>query len=283
MEKHSQKGLGMVEIIIAIGMLGGLILGVMEMSKMMSDNTTKFSVDSDIIVTTNEIITDLSNPANCTATFIGVNALTGTVPHIKVGPQIRHDGSSFVNNLRVKSLTLSATAADITAGTSKLIVEFEKKIQKRLTKKNKFVRLYVVVDASNNITSCRALSGGSGEIWSRGAGIDIYYVGNVAIGHTAPVSALDVAGEIKFGNTASVCGPATEGQQRYSSLLKKMEFCDGTAWKTGSTIKQKNCSTYQVGTNGVTCPVGTQIVQVTSNGGDWGGGDFFTCCELYID
>ncbi len=54
----------------------------------------------------------------------------------------------------------------------------------------------------------------------------------VGIGVTVPTAKLDVAGEIKFGNTASTCDATTEGQQRYNSATKVMEFCNGTAWSS---------------------------------------------------
>lgn len=54
--------------------------------------------------------------------------------------------------------------------------------------------------------------------------------GNVGIGASAPSAKLDVAGEVKFGNTSSACNPGAEGQQRYNSSLKQMEFCNGTIW-----------------------------------------------------
>lgn len=56
-------------------------------------------------------------------------------------------------------------------------------------------------------------------------------VGNVGIGTTSPGAKLDVAGEIKVGNAASTCNASTEGQFRYNSTEKLMEFCNGTNWK----------------------------------------------------
>lgn len=54
---------------------------------------------------------------------------------------------------------------------------------------------------------------------------------NVGVGTPTPAARLDVAGEIKLGNTSSTCNATNEGQQRYNSTLKKMEFCDGVSWK----------------------------------------------------
>lgn len=73
---------------------------------------------------------------------------------------------------------------------------------------------------------------GNGNPWGINAQDAYYTNGNVGIGTTTPVAKLDVAGEVKFGNTSSTCNPANEGQQRYNSAIKNMEFCDGSTWKT---------------------------------------------------
>lgn len=54
--------------------------------------------------------------------------------------------------------------------------------------------------------------------------------GNVGIGTISPAAKLDVTGEVKFGNTSATCDAAHEGQQRYNSTSKGMEFCNGTVW-----------------------------------------------------
>lgn len=45
--------------------------------------------------------------------------------------------------------------------------------------------------------------------------------GDVGVGTTTPTAKLDVAGAVKFGNTAASCNSSTEGQQRYNSISKK--------------------------------------------------------------
>lgn len=54
--------------------------------------------------------------------------------------------------------------------------------------------------------------------------------GNVGIGTSAPTAKLDVAGDIKVGGTSVACTTANEGAQKYNSVSKIMEFCNGTAW-----------------------------------------------------
>lgn len=52
----------------------------------------------------------------------------------------------------------------------------------------------------------------------------------VGIGTATPTSALDVQGSIKIGSTNAPCQSGIEGSIRYNSSSKKMEVCNGTAW-----------------------------------------------------
>jgi|GEM_PF-4346986 len=63
----------------------------------------------------------------------------------------------------------------------------------------------------------------------------------VGIGISNPVAALDVNGEVKFGNTSSTCNATNEGQQRYNSSTKVMEFCNGTAWTVVGSSGRTSC------------------------------------------
>lgn len=54
--------------------------------------------------------------------------------------------------------------------------------------------------------------------------------GNVGVGNAAPETLLDVAGEVKVGNTGSSCVAAREGALRYSTANSCMELCDGLNW-----------------------------------------------------
>lgn len=53
--------------------------------------------------------------------------------------------------------------------------------------------------------------------------------GNVGIGTNDPRAKLDVAGEVKIGNTGLACSVNTAGAMRYNS--GNMEYCDGSSWR----------------------------------------------------
>ena len=56
--------------------------------------------------------------------------------------------------------------------------------------------------------------------------------GNVGIGTVAPNAKLEVAGELKIGNSGVLCSAAQEGSLRYNGLIKCTEICNGTAWSS---------------------------------------------------
>lgn len=90
--------------------------------------------------------------------------------------------------------------------------------------------------------------------------------GNVGIGIADPSAKLDVAGEIKFGNTNSPCNAANEGQQRYNASTKQMEFCNGTMWISGASTGGGGGSlTYNMITSSTTASANHAYVVNSSN------------------
>lgn len=84
--------------------------------------------------------------------------------------------------------------------------------------------------------------------------------GNVGIGTTTPIVALDVTGGIRAGASTAVtsCGMGQangEGSQRYNYTTHKMEFCNGTMW---SPVGGSSLST--VDGASPSCPVGTSLL-----------------------
>lgn len=54
--------------------------------------------------------------------------------------------------------------------------------------------------------------------------------GKVGIGVSAPAATLEVAGDIKVGNSSATCSATTKGSIRYNNATSVLEFCNGTGW-----------------------------------------------------
>ena len=83
----------------------------------------------------------------------------------------------------------------------------------------------------SNATSSITLWGGTvgGNIWALNSG-------NTGVGTTNPFTKLEVAGALKFGDTADTCDNNHSGTLRYNSTSDQTYLCDGVRW-----INQKNC------------------------------------------
>jgi len=216
-KKMTKAGFSLVEIMVALGISGIVSMGVLQISKMMNQNSTKFNVDSDTTLITNEIVAILSNPTNCLATFSlknAVNTAAGIVNSILLNTQPRYVTNAATGNSGVKinsySLSDADSDVDVATNTTNLIIHFaRKKAQTGTGDIIKKVKLYVEVNASKQITSCRSLSSSNSDIWSRGNAGDIYYSGgNVGIGTSAPTASLTVDGNALFGTTTAVATTA---------------------------------------------------------------------------
>jgi hypothetical protein len=54
--------------------------------------------------------------------------------------------------------------------------------------------------------------------------------GNVGIGTLTPAAPLDVAGDVKVGNSSASCTASNKGSIRYNNVSSVLEFCNGTGW-----------------------------------------------------
>ncbi|MDD5005155.1 MAG: hypothetical protein PHS93_01465 [Candidatus Omnitrophica bacterium] len=82
--------------------------------------------------------------------------------------------------------------------------------------------------------------------------ITIASTGNVGIGTPSPAAKLHVAGTTQFDGDVS-----------------------------GLELEFYNCTTYSV-SGGGSCGDNKVVTNIYSNGGDWGGGDTFTCCNVRV-
>jgi len=196
MQINNKQGLGLVEILITLGLLGGITLGVMQLTKSMFKNKSKFDFDSDASFMTNEMISILSDSENCKNTFQGLSANNGTVNRLKYKTSDKFIINSVSGNSQIKILSyrLDGTDADadLVNKVTVLKTEFEAKKIQGASAVNviKRIKIKFTEDAANNIISCYAIAAGKSDFWIKGSGAnlnDIYYPsGKVGIGTATP-------------------------------------------------------------------------------------------------
>jgi len=78
------------------------------------------------------------------------------------------------------------------------------------------------------------VSAGGGNLWSgtsTGAIWSANGTNNVGIGTSSPTAKLDVAGDLKIGDTSGVCNASKKGGMRYNATSRQTYLCDGVKWK----------------------------------------------------
>jgi len=105
------------------------------------------------------------------------------------------------------------------------------------------------------------------------------------IATASPEAALDVAGEIKIGNTSLACSATTEGAIRYNSAGSSHEFCDGATWQAfvgvqptspptapaGAGYFVMTATTWNSGFGGLTGADANCLTEISTTYTDWNG------------
>lgn len=207
------SGFSLVELMIVVGLIGGLSLVIMNITGQSNKSSAKLQFDTDVTLTTNEINGILSDPIKCLATF----ATTATPLSINNGKYYTSaSGSAPVNgygnsSLKVTSYTLAGTAPD-----GVLTIAFQNKniLKGSLGQASVLKKINLYIEGTPGaIVKCRALSNSTSDIWTRGTATDasnIFFNGGVRVGDE---------------NQTSPCDAATEGTQRYNKTVHAIEFC----------------------------------------------------------
>ena len=80
----------------------------------------------------------------------------------------------------------------------------------------------------------------------------------VGINETNPQADLDVAGDVKVGNSSAVCSATTAGSIRYNSTAHDLEFCDGSSWLVAGGVFACGDTVDYEGQTYFTVEIGTQ-------------------------
>lgn len=252
----NRRGMGLIQVLMAAGLLGFLGIAIASMLTSSLRGQKAIEVRDAVRLMETELLVHLANQAACTASLRNLNPKS---PGSSVSAIKRADDSLYVSlgdlvqnrMLRLSQMSLSAYGADHASsplqGKSKLFITFEplgdpvgpKSFAREIT-------LATTINSSDQLTSCSAISSSGSHYWLASPTVanGIYTaVDAVGIGTTNPSARLDVAGELKVGNSGFACSAAREGQVRYNSAIKSIEFCDGANWiKAGSGLRVESGS-----------------------------------------
>ncbi len=111
-------------------------------------------------------------------------------------------------------------------------------IQINLTNRGVYTLLLLMIVAFAGVgvyafgTQNPASFGHSSKELDLSGGVDgnAVFNGNVGIGVSNPTAKLDVAGELKVGNTGVACDTSRKSFLRFDSTSGKMQLCDGSSW-----------------------------------------------------
>ncbi|WP_408098423.1 tail fiber domain-containing protein [Peredibacter sp. HCB2-198] len=219
----NQKGIGIVQILMALGILGGLALVIGRFSNEAGKVTTNVETNNDIVGVIQQIQAVLSDPESCSTTFLGKRANNSI--NVVQSLRVKHNGV-FTNafdtkstnptlsfgqqNLKILSYALSDADDEVdvpTLGTTHLLINFDRGTKgsqaQSIAKK---VSLRVNVNASGDIVSCVAFSTSSSDLWKYSLNnSDIFYSGgNVAINTSVSNANLTVRATTMPGTTPGI-------------------------------------------------------------------------------
>lgn len=201
------KGIGLVEALIASVIVAGIGVGVMKIKEQAVKTVVNVETDTEMTQVLAEVRAILSDSESCRLTLGGQNASNmpgGIVNKITYKPSAAAATDRYIagadkrygqGRLRIKDYRLSDASddVDVSNNTTDFLVTFLRSKMAINEEATKRIKMWVEVNSAGNIVSCRALSATENNIWSRSSVTqnDIYYTGgNVGVGVGNPQSIL---------------------------------------------------------------------------------------------
>jgi hypothetical protein len=208
---RNNKGLGLMEVIMASGLIGGLSLVILQMTQNSQKGVTALEIGTDIETTTKRIQQQLSDPDNCTLTLQNQDAkstdqgvITGlTLKRVEPPNTVNFTVGMVLGQkrLKIKSYKISDSYPDVgvdSSNTTHFIISFDRGNKGLGTKLiERKIPIKVEVNTNKKILSCYAVSALKDTIWkytTNNTGI-YYNSGLVGIGIIDPKVGLHVVSE----------------------------------------------------------------------------------------
>ncbi|MFL5785520.1 MAG: hypothetical protein ACJ76H_12970 [Bacteriovoracaceae bacterium] len=228
----SQKGMGLLQVLLGFAMVGGG--GYLVMKSVEDSNksiTTNMLTDAMNDYAT-QISMVLSASQACINTFGGQNARNSAVRTtitdaggFAIINSATNYGTSNVNIEGIKLRDPGVATDDVNvvtggAGTTYAEITFGKKMKTFFSnrKQVKKIKMWVMTDASSNVTNCYTMADANDSAWTRETPSNNinYTLGNVGVGLQSPTQKLDVLGRVASttttGQRMALGGTASEYQ-----------------------------------------------------------------------
>lgn len=243
----NKSGLGLLEMVLAVGLLALVSLGVMTLIENVSKSQRGLQAKAEQLEFNQLVKSILSEKDACTFTLSGGNVAAGyTVAAVRdKGNAIKfsvgqNDPSGFlkIEEFRFESWDPDAVIANQGKGKFNLKVS---KIGSTNSVKDmqQKINLQVKTDASGILTECYAIGNEGDSLWqiSESNQNNIFYsLGNVGVGTSNPATKLDVDGEIR--SAAAVAGDLCSvlGAQAYDSTTGAPLYCNNSSPKVWTIV-----------------------------------------------